>query len=297
MRNRSSVHRQEVDDEKPFEAWIFVLINSTTFLLVLFTILIVLSLSGNLLVCASVYLDRKLRKQAENLFLVSLALSDLFVSVLVMIFAAANDLLGYWPFGRIYCQLWICSDIACCTASILNLCAIAFYRYLNISRPMFYVSSSPSHYLPKCQLLLKPIYAIGSSMCSFFVPATIMLSLYTKLYLYARRHVRSIRSQLKQATGLLIMQIASDRVREPSFRLTLGFIMGTFLVCWLPFFIVNVLRSLIPEIVTNAQFQVVVTFISFEYIFFLKKKRPKVIFLLIQKNITRLQLGHDQQTH
>ncbi|VDM23951.1 unnamed protein product [Toxocara canis] len=181
-------------------------------LLLLFTVLIILALGGNSLVCAAIYFDRNLRKQPENLFLVSLAVSDLLVSILVMVFAAANDLLGYWPFGRVYCQIWVSCDITCCTASILNLCAIALDRYWHISRPMAYVRSSQ----PTCQLLLKPLYAVGSSMCSFFVPATVMVLLYTRLYLYARKHVRSIRTQLKQATGFLIMQLASEKIREVS---------------------------------------------------------------------------------
>uniref|UniRef100_A0A915ETQ9 G-protein coupled receptors family 1 profile domain-containing protein n=1 Tax=Ditylenchus dipsaci TaxID=166011 RepID=A0A915ETQ9_9BILA len=237
--------------------------------LFLFTCLILLALGGNVLVCAAVFFDRKLRRQPENLFLVSLAVSDLFVSVLVMIFAAANDLLGYWPFGEAYCQFWICLDIACSTASILNLCSIAFDRYLHISRPMKYARYSnkvviciaiaviwlvslflgsaqiifgvagtelletaatttvrlvTEQYLepsnlssrPTCQLMLMPLYAIVSSILSFFLPATIMVALYTKLYLYARMHVRSIRAQLKQATSMLILQLASDhnRIRQ-----------------------------------------------------------------------------------
>ncbi|KHN87586.1 Dopamine receptor 1 [Toxocara canis] len=227
-------------------------------LLLLFTVLIILALGGNSLVCAAIYFDRNLRKQPENLFLVSLAVSDLLVSILVMVFAAANDLLGYWPFGRVYCQIWVSCDITCCTASILNLCAIALDRYWHISRPMAYVSRKRITYgiaiiwvssavigfaqmafgfaqqkeheiellthgvlrnessQPTCQLLLKPLYAVGSSMCSFFVPATVMVLLYTRLYLYARKHVRSIRTQLKQATGFLIMQLASEKIREVS---------------------------------------------------------------------------------
>jgi hypothetical protein len=55
-----------------------------------------------------------------------------------MVFAASNDLLGYWPFGEAYCNFWICCDITCCTASILNLGCIAFDRYCHISRPMKY---------------------------------------------------------------------------------------------------------------------------------------------------------------
>ncbi|CAB3400433.1 unnamed protein product [Caenorhabditis bovis] len=343
-------------------------------LLVLFFILILLALFGNLLVCAAILWDRSLRKQPENLFLVSLAVSDLLVSVLVMVFAAANDILGYWPFGQIYCQFWISFDITCCTASILNLCAISLDRYWHISRPMVYirycnrrrinyviivvwllsaaigaaplgfgfgskVTINNSTGLPVCEMRLPLVYAISSSMLSFFLPAAVMVILYTKLYLYARKHVRSIKTQLQQATSFLIMQLASEKIREvtaatlkgeallppdspattersvitrrstisrtpqreqrllmtsssnkinsmrttifsklsffcPSrfknsgsdanpqtpaahnrnnisdqkARLTLGVIMGTFLVCWLPFFIVNIMRSWAPHI-------------------------------------------------
>lgn len=52
-------------------------------LLCLFIALILVALSGNVLVCAAVFFDRKLRRQPENLFLVSLAVSDLLVSIMV----------------------------------------------------------------------------------------------------------------------------------------------------------------------------------------------------------------------
>uniref|UniRef100_A0A915LM07 G-protein coupled receptors family 1 profile domain-containing protein n=1 Tax=Meloidogyne javanica TaxID=6303 RepID=A0A915LM07_MELJA len=59
---------------------------------------------------------------------------------------------------------------------------------------------------------------------SFFLPATLMLFLYYRLYLYARHHARSIQSQLKQATSLLILQLASDRVRQVVVRPSSGFL-------------------------------------------------------------------------
>uniref|UniRef100_A0A915PAS0 G-protein coupled receptors family 1 profile domain-containing protein n=1 Tax=Meloidogyne floridensis TaxID=298350 RepID=A0A915PAS0_9BILA len=247
----------------------------------LFSVLISLAFSGNLLVIAAIFYDRKLRRQPENLFLVSLALSDLFVAGMVMVLAAANDLIGFWPFGAAFCQFWICLDIACSTASILNLCAIALDRFIHISRPMRYVrfvgrrviccsvcaiwiistavgtaqiafgatngleiysvifngdyfgeinetdkfrfiEQQPT--LVQCQLQLSPFYAVFSSLLSFFLPATLMLFLYYRLYLYARHHARSIQSQLKQATSLLILQLASDRVRQVVVRPSTGFL-------------------------------------------------------------------------
>lgn len=44
----------------------------------------------------------------------------------------------YWPFGSTWCSIWLAVDVWMCTASILNLCAISFDRYLAISRPFRY---------------------------------------------------------------------------------------------------------------------------------------------------------------
>ncbi|CAJ0575056.1 unnamed protein product, partial [Mesorhabditis spiculigera] len=142
-------------------------------------------------------------RQPENLFLVSLAVSDLLVSFLVMVFAAASDLLGYWPFGNAYCQFWVAFDITTCTASILNLAAISLDRYCHISRPMVYVrycnrrrisygiiivwllsaligaaplgfgfdkqfSHNNETSQPTCEMNLPLAYAVASSLLSFF---------------------------------------------------------------------------------------------------------------------------------
>jgi glucan phosphoethanolaminetransferase (alkaline phosphatase superfamily) len=55
--------------------------------------MIFLAVAGNILVCIAIYTERSLRR-IGNLFLASLAIADLFVSLLVMTFAAVNDILG-----------------------------------------------------------------------------------------------------------------------------------------------------------------------------------------------------------
>ncbi|NXF13523.1 DRD1 protein, partial [Smithornis capensis] len=68
---------------------------------------------------------------------ISLAVSDLFVAVLVMPWRAASDVLGFWPFGA-FCDVWVAFDIMCSTASILHLCIISVDRYWAISNPFRY---------------------------------------------------------------------------------------------------------------------------------------------------------------
>lgn len=92
---------------------------------------------GNLLVCLSVCLVRKLRR-APNFLLVSLAVSDLCVALLVEPLALHYELVGEWRLGRAACDMWVAADVTCCTASILNLCMISVDRYLAITKPLTY---------------------------------------------------------------------------------------------------------------------------------------------------------------
>ncbi|XP_003743414.1 dopamine receptor 1-like [Galendromus occidentalis] len=101
------------------------------------TAIIVTAISGNVLVCWAICADRRLRKLG-NLFIVSLAVADLLVSGIVMPFALANDLMGYWAFGPQFCDTFIAMDVMCSTASILNLCAISLDRFIHIKDPLRY---------------------------------------------------------------------------------------------------------------------------------------------------------------
>lgn len=62
---------------------------------VFLSLLIFLSIAGNVLVCLAIYTERTLRR-IGNLFLASLAIADLLVASLVMVPAAINDLLGMY---------------------------------------------------------------------------------------------------------------------------------------------------------------------------------------------------------
>lgn len=104
---------------------------------VFLSIIILISIVGNSLVCVAVFKVRQMRK-IGNFYLVSLAIADLLVSLLVMTFALANDIMEEWVFGHSFCSVWISLDIMCSTASILNLCAISLDRYIHIRDPLHY---------------------------------------------------------------------------------------------------------------------------------------------------------------
>ena len=102
------------------------------------------------------------RRRPCNYLLVSLAVSDLCVALLVMPMALVYEVLGTWPFGATVCDAWVAFDVLSCvrgqtpfvfcanssannclffsfqTASILNLCMISVDRYWAITRPLDY---------------------------------------------------------------------------------------------------------------------------------------------------------------
>ena len=104
--------------------------------------IIIGTIVGNVLVCTAVAIVRKLRTPS-NLLIVSLAVSDLLVALLVMPFAAMYEVMGRWMLGDRFCDAWTSLDVMLCTASILNLCMISVDRYVTsfLRKVIRYVTS------------------------------------------------------------------------------------------------------------------------------------------------------------
>ncbi|XP_053619752.1 dopamine receptor 1-like [Plodia interpunctella] len=270
------------------------------------SLLIFLSVAGNILVCVAIYTDRGLRR-IGNLFLASLAIADMLVAAAVMTFAGVNDLLGYWVFGEQFCDTWVACDVMCSTASILNLCAISLDRYIHIKDPLRYgrwvtrrvaiitiamiwilaalvsflpislglhrpdeealATQRPPRY-PTCALVLTPTYAIVSSCISFILPCIVMISIYCRLYCYAQKHVKSIRAvtrtvqlpdnRTKSVRTRVHTHVHSSpyHVSDHKAAITVGIIMGVFLLCWVPFFCVNIVAAFCKTCIPDLAFKI-----------------------------------------
>jgi len=81
------------------------------------SIIIVLTLVGNAMVIMSVFTYRPLRSP-PNFFIVSLAVADMTVALLVLPLNVAYSILGRWVLGKIVCEFWLTSDVLCCTGKI-----------------------------------------------------------------------------------------------------------------------------------------------------------------------------------
>ncbi|KAG7233653.1 hypothetical protein INR49_006750 [Caranx melampygus] len=234
------------------------------------SLLIFTTLLGNTLVCAAVTKFRHLRSKVTNFFVISLAISDLLVAILVMPWKAATEIVGFWPFGA-FCNVWVAFDIMCSTASILNLCVISVDRYWAISSPFRYERKMT----PKVACLMISVAWTLSVLISFipvqlnwhkaqttsyaelngtfYIPVAIMIVTYTRIYRIAQKQIRRISALERAAESAKNrhsnMGNSSNMESESSFKMsfkretkvlkTLSVIMGVFVCCWLPFFILN----------------------------------------------------------
>ncbi|XP_052395129.1 5-hydroxytryptamine receptor 2B-like [Carassius gibelio] len=102
----------------------------------LILLVIIPTIGGNILVILAVSLERKLQN-ATNFFLMSLAVADLLVGLLVMPIALVTVLFhSRWPLADFLCPIWLFLDVLFSTASIMHLCAISLDRYIAIKKPI-----------------------------------------------------------------------------------------------------------------------------------------------------------------
>ncbi|KTF83412.1 hypothetical protein cypCar_00031088 [Cyprinus carpio] len=102
----------------------------------LILLVIIPTIGGNILVILAVSLERKLQN-ATNFFLMSLAVADLLVGLLVMPIALVTVLFhSSWPLADFLCPIWLFLDVLFSTASIMHLCAISLDRYIAIKKPI-----------------------------------------------------------------------------------------------------------------------------------------------------------------
>uniref|UniRef100_A0A3B3ZH88 Alpha-2B adrenergic receptor n=1 Tax=Periophthalmus magnuspinnatus TaxID=409849 RepID=A0A3B3ZH88_9GOBI len=187
------------------------------------TLMVVFTIVGNVMVIIAVLTSRSLRGP-QNLFLVSLAAADILVATLIIPFSLANELLGYWYFKSLWCEIYLALDVLFCTSSIVHLCAISLDRYLSISRVTYGRQRTPRRIKaaivvvwlisavisfppllslnksekknegvdrgPQCRLNEERWYILYSTIGSFFAPCLIMILVYIRIYQIAKQRTR-----------------------------------------------------------------------------------------------------------
>ncbi|XP_061690386.1 alpha-1A adrenergic receptor-like [Syngnathoides biaculeatus] len=263
---------------------------------------IAFAIAGNILVILSVVCNRHLRTPT-NYFIINLAIADLLLGTTVLPVSATMEILNSWVFGRIFCDIWAAVDVLCCTASIMSLCVISIDRYIGVSHPLQYPGivtekrallamlgvwllsvvisigpllgwkQPPSPDDTECSITEEPFYALFSSLGSFYIPLAVILAMYCRVYIVAKRTTKNLEDGVmreRMSSSELTLRIhkgsqAHDEPaagcgggagkgrghqarssltvkllkfsREKKAAKTLGVVVGMFTLCWLPFFL------------------------------------------------------------
>ncbi|XP_072256524.1 alpha-1B adrenergic receptor [Pyxicephalus adspersus] len=267
---------------------------------------ICVAIVGNIMVIISVVANRQLRIPT-NYLIVNLAIADLLLSTTVLPFSSTLEIVSAWVFGRIFCDIWAAMDVLCCTASIFSLCAISIDRYIGVRYSLQYptivtrkrvllallcvwilsivISIGPllgwkqqtatDEYV--CDITTEPFYAIFSSLGSFYIPLIVILVMYCRVYVVAKRitknleagvmkermdsreltlriHCRNMhdgipnsKNKSQQPRSSLSLKLLKFS-REKKAAKTLGIVVGLFILCWLPFFTALPLASIFKQL-------------------------------------------------
>ncbi|KAG5853127.1 muscarinic acetylcholine receptor M1-like [Anguilla anguilla] len=181
---------------------------------------------GNLLVMIAFRVNCHLRT-VNNYFLLSLAVADLILGAISMNLYTTYIIMDRWILGNLACDIWLAIDYVASNASVMNLLVISFDRFLSVTRPLTYQAKRTPRraaimislawaisfvlWAPailfwqhvvgkrtvpkdKCsiQFLSQPIITFGTAIAAFYLPVTIMIILYWRVYRETEKRTREL---------------------------------------------------------------------------------------------------------
>ncbi|CAK8671943.1 unnamed protein product [Clavelina lepadiformis] len=250
---------------------------------ILSTLLILVTIIGNALVVLSIIIFRSLRT-VSNIFITSLAAADFIMGCFVLPLGAHYVIADKWLLGHTTCHIWISVDVLSVTASIGTLSAIAMDRFIatvfpfhyrrKVTRPRtrlailaiwsvsFLIAFVPIHagwwkstnpidlacYNDPhcCEFFTNKVYAVLSSLVSFYIPLIILVTAYSIVFAIAHKlqsthpHGQERRTEVVRRASVAEAIHVFWEKRQHRAVLMARIIVGTFVICWLPFFVLNV---------------------------------------------------------
>ncbi|XP_065096798.1 trace amine-associated receptor 13c-like [Paramisgurnus dabryanus] len=230
---------------------------------VFFSLLSVWTVFMNLLVIISISHFKKLHTPT-NMLILSLAVSDLFVGLIVMPFEAIRLIETCWYFGDIICRLFLLILGLLISTSLSNLVLIAVDRYVAVCHPLLYpqkitttriiiitsiswfgslvysislvITTSQRKYTCYGECTYMPTFAliIIDLLLSFLFPCIVIITLYLRIFYVAHQQVKVINSLMR--SGKHLTEGSVRRKSESKAALTLGIIVTVYLFCWIPYY-------------------------------------------------------------
>ncbi|XP_030285082.1 trace amine-associated receptor 13c-like [Sparus aurata] len=237
----------------------------TTLISILLSFNSLLTAALNLLVIISISHFKQLHTPT-NLLLLSLAVSDFFIGLLMVFQIVVID--GCWFLGDLMCTLYQYLDYIITSASTGSMVLISVDRYVAICHPLHYSSEITQKRVQVCVclcwicsvffqcLILKDImkqpgsYHSCNGECIFFinyiagladltftfiVPITVIVVLYMRIFVVAVSQARAMRSHITAVTQTGKVTAMKSEMKAAR---TLGVVVVLFLICLLPYYCV-----------------------------------------------------------
>ncbi|XP_015822346.3 trace amine-associated receptor 13c-like [Nothobranchius furzeri] len=217
----------------------------------------------NLLVIISISHFRQLHTPT-NILLLSLAVSDLLVGLLLMPVEIIYIEIC-WFLGDILCTLYYISDYVITSASVANMVLISLDRYLAICYPLHYATKVNKNRTQisvslcwicsvvyrlfllhdhleepgrsntcfgECVVIVSNIAGVIDMICTFILPIVFIIILYFRVFVEALSQARRLRCKVTAG------KLASVTIRKQEMKaaLTLGVVVVVFLFCFCPYY-------------------------------------------------------------
>ncbi|CAB3984937.1 octopamine receptor-like [Paramuricea clavata] len=237
--------------------------------------LIIVIVVGNLLAIAAYCKATRLRI-VTRCFIINLAVTDLLVGAIIMPFWFHRMLQDRQVTASMLYKSWITLDISCATASITSLAVVSIDRYIVISKPLSY-----ERFLPKSRaifvILLVWCYSFGVAVLretkwryysllvtgfSFLLPLGTILFAYANIFKAAKAQAKRIRrSCLPNSSESNTNKKHFDK--ELKATKTISLVIGAFLACWLPFFVLSLLSKYCTKCTISFEVVIIVKWLHY----------------------------------
>ncbi|XP_069567921.1 trace amine-associated receptor 13c-like [Brachyistius frenatus] len=239
--------------------------SETALLYTLLAFISLLTVTLNLLVIISISHFRQLHTPTNSLLL-SLAVSDLVVGLLVMPIEGLRYMETCWLLGRLMCALTPYVSYCLLSASLGNMVLISVDRYVAICDPLLYSFKvtlnrvkiviclcwtcsllyngcilmghlrNPGRFSSchgECVVVISHVSGTVDLFITFVGPCAVMVVLYMRVLFVALSQVSLLQSQT--AVSIVIAAPAAKKSERKAAR-TLGIVIAVFLICFCPYY-------------------------------------------------------------
>ncbi|XP_055728007.1 trace amine-associated receptor 13c-like [Salvelinus fontinalis] len=233
-------------------------------LYIFFSLISAVTVFLNVLVIISISHFKQLHTPT-NLLILSLAVSDLLVGLIVIPVMTVAIMESCWGFGKYFCAFHAYIACLCTSLSLGNLVLISIDRYVAVCDPLLYHSKITitrimccisitwccciiyraaniknfanvhvrSRCLKECFIVEGSIWGnVIDRLFTMVVPCSIIIPLYLKIFVLARSQARKVFS--KEAVSVSGVKTVQANKSERKAAKTLAIVVFTYFICWIP---------------------------------------------------------------